>query len=708
MFEACFRDQILQAECPLHSALMALSFSSLGLHPQVASATGPGRQDLGHAARHGHGRSGRSLSTPVLPAMVAAGIARRRSRLKAAPGTSVEEAKEMSQPDRKAALDRSNQMARRILGADKTVEDVVPADLLKGDFGKELKVAMEAMVEVLHMLCLGTLLLEEAKDKSTVGLHGFALDAEYVRSASDGTETTMPSAAVTSYVMKQLLDHFPDIPVLSDEDGELVSRDQKFANSVTNFFTSFQLLPDATPESVAEWSKHCNSYPDGVPPNRYWVFTPIDSVKEFRDAKQFCSTLCLMQDGEPVLSVMGCPMLGYDHPSRSTTHPSGSSIFYAVKGQGAWTQCLIMQRETGVYMGQYGLKGKSLKLNVSEKIRRGNDGLYDMLGTEQLRIAQHSRMRQDIFLDAERVAKLLGSEYAKFHFIDNSIKFSWLARGDEDIAWTITQGLYDTSSTLRLTQHAAGALIAQESGASLSDFDGKDIDWSTGPILSNNRGLFATDPNKVPKKAIVKAVKEASEKSTVLYEERCQKRREKAQMLRKIFEEMANQAETDEELKGAEIVKKRGLEMLDNDEEMMKLTQESMNRGVPILGQPPTADADALEGPLPYSPINPSSDWSSFFQLGPGLFSVQRWWAYQCEKQPSERCWKDEFLANLSSMLSEGCKNMGVSLNGGTQQPWVFLLKKIFCGVLGVPPFKETPISVSSVDMFVDHLTNMH
>lgn len=591
---------------------MALSFTGPGhLHPVAAVTRAPGRfeEGLGPSnARSGRSeRSGRS-STPILPAAVAAGVARsRRSRLKAVPGTSVEEAKEMSQPDRKATLERSDQMARKILGADKTVEQVVSADLLKSDFGKELKVAMESMVEVLHILCLGTLLLEEAKDKSTVGLHGFALDTEYVRQ-SDGTETTMPAAAVTSYVMKQLLENFPDDPVLSDEDGELLSRDETFAKSVANFLTSFQVLPDATPEGVAEWSKHCNSYPDGVPPNRYWVFTPIDSNKEFRDAKQFCCTLCLIQDGEPVLSVMGCPMLSYDHPSRSTSHPSGSSIFYAVKGHGAWTQCVIMQRETGVYMGQYGLKGKSLKLKVSEKIRRGNDGLYDMLGTEQLRIAQRSRMRQDIFLDSERIAKLLGSEFAKFHFIDNSIKFSWLARGDEDIAWTITQGLYDSSSTLRITEHAAGAFIAQESGAVLSDFDGKDIDWSTGPILANNRGLFATDPNKVPKQAIVKAAKEATEKSQVLYEERCEKRREKAKMLRKIFEEMTKQAETDEEIKGAEVVKRRGLEMLDNDEEMMKLTQESMNRGVPILGQPPTADADALEGPIPYSPINPNSE----------------------------------------------------------------------------------------------------
>ena len=34
---------------------------------------------------------------------------------------------------------------------------------------------------------------------------------------------------------------------------------------------------------------------------------------------------------------------------------------------------------------------------------------------------------------------------------------------------------------------------------------------------------------------------------------------------------------------------------------------------------------------------------------------------------------------------------IGVSSNGGTQQPWVFLLKMIILGVFGVPPFKETP-----------------
>ena len=32
-------------------------------------------------------------------------------------------------------------------------------------------------------------------------------------------------------------------------------------------------------------------------------------------------------------------------------------------------------------------------------------------------------------------------------------------------------------------------------------------------------------------------------------------------------------------------------------------------------------------------------------------------------------------------------------VNGGTQQPWVFLLKMIILGCeMGIPPFKETPI----------------
>ena len=385
------------------------------------------------------GRSLTQLSVAGITASVVAARQKRPSERRcvrraepeslASPGpSSASQAKQRSQPDRQAAL-AASMYGQKIIGADKTVPEVVPEELLSGEFGKELEACMEAMVEVLHMLCLGTLILEDVKDRSTVGLYGYKLEENYVRE-----ETTMPAAAVTCYITKMLKEKFPDDPIICDENPELLENDEKFAETIASFLSSFSLIPDADVASVSEWHRMCNSYSQNAEtPSRYWVFNPVDTRAEFRDAKQFCSTLCLMQGGEPVVSVMGCPMLSFDHASRSTSHPSGSSIFYAVKGQGAWTQCVIMERQTGIYLGRYGLKGKSLKLDVSQKIKRGNDGLYDMLGTEQLRIAQHARMRQDIFLDSERIAKILGSEFAKFHFVNNSIKFCWLARGDEDL-----------------------------------------------------------------------------------------------------------------------------------------------------------------------------------------------------------------------------------------------------------------------------------
>lgn len=581
---------------------MAVSIAATGApHAKSPIASKPFRLQGIPRSERSFGRcQAAGLVAGVAPVLAARHTRRERIARAAEPGGSVRQAKKASQPDRQAALAMS-MYGQKIIGADKTVPEVVPAELLEGEFGKELEAAMEAMVEVLHMLCLGTLILEDVKDKSTVGLYGYKLEENYVRE-----ETTMPAAAVTCYILKMLKEKFPEDVVISDQNPELLSNDEKFAETVASLLSSFDLIPEADAASASKWHGLCNSYPADAEtaPDRYWVFNPVDTAAEFRDAKQFCSTLCLMKGGEPVISVVGCPMLSFDHPSRTTSHPSGSSIFYAVRGQGAWTQCVIMERQTGIYLGRYGLKGKSLKLDVSQKIKRGNDGLYDMLGTEQLRIAQHARMRQDIFLDSERIAKLLGSEFAKFHFVNNALKFCWLARGDEDVAWTITQGLYDKSASLKATEHAAGVLVAMESGAAVADLDGKDIDWSCGHLLSKNRGLFATDPKKVPKQGLINAVKEATDKSEVLYEDRCEKRKEKAAMLRKIFENLADHAETPEELKGAEMVRKKGIEMLDDEEEMMKLTQASMDRNEPSrMGAAPEPDPDALEGALPYSPI---------------------------------------------------------------------------------------------------------
>jgi len=580
-----------------------------GFHAQVPSQASAGRQSkLRLAAAVG------------AAAVLAGGISSRRRRLRArcrgrtaaAAGSidspdweSLDAIKELATPDRSAALSRSS--STKLRGIQKTPEEVIPADILASKHGKTLAEALGHMTEILNILALGTLILENAKDKSTVGLHGFELDATYVRKGDNGVEVTMPAAACLVFMMKYLSETFPDDPVLCNIDGGVLAKDEEFATTTATFLSYFGLIDNLTPQKAAEWVRHCDSYPKDAetPPKRYWVFNPIDSTQEFRTAKQYCCTLALMEDNEPVLSLVGCPVLAFDHASRSVPHASGSPIFWAVKGMGAWTQNVIMEREVGVYQGKYGLRGSSMQLKVGEKIKRGNDGLYDMLGTDQLRIAQGSRMREDIFLDSERVGKILGSEFPKFHFCDNSIKYCWLARGDEDLCWYLRQGFYDKSCTETMVDHAAGSLIAAESGASIADLDGKPVDWTTGPILSNNRGMACTDPNKIPMMGLVNAIKSASVKSEELYDIRVEKRKEKARILRWIFNDLANHAETPEEKKGCETVKMRGNELLDNETEMDKITQASMNRERPILGEGPQRD-DTFDGDgsIPMTPIN--------------------------------------------------------------------------------------------------------
>jgi len=333
---------------------------------------------------------------------------------------------------------------------------------------------------------------------------------------------------------------------------------------------------------------------------------PIDVTEEFMQMKQFCMTLALVVDGQPVVGLMGCPVLVFDHTSRTVPHPSGVPFFFAVKGQGSFTQLVITERDGGIYQGKYRLKGKPLRMNVNEKIKRGNDGLYDMLGTDQLKIAMGSRLRQDIFADAERIAKILGSQYPKFDMTRSSIKYAFLARGETDIVWYLASGLYSKSCTERLVHHAPGALIAAESGANIADLDGKAIDWC-GPILENNRGFIATDPLKVPVRGICDAVEEASNQSSDLYEKRCAKRKEVAQVLSKIFSMMGEYAENDEERAGAKIVMERGTKMLEDEAQMDEIAQDSINREKPILGDRPVEDDPfADDGDVPLSPISTS------------------------------------------------------------------------------------------------------
>ncbi|CAK0807271.1 unnamed protein product [Prorocentrum cordatum] len=268
---------------------------------------------------------------------------------------------------------------------------------------------------------------------------------------------------------------------------------------------------------------------------------------------------------------------------------------------GSWTQLLVEDPKAG--KAKYRLRGKSIKLNVADKIKRGHDGLFDSLGSKQLRIVMPYHAREDIFNDASDVAKRLGSEFPRLDMSNSNIKYCQLARGEADLLWYMTTGLYEKETNEPVAHHVAGVLLAEEAGAQVADLDGKPIQWC-GSKMSENRGIIVTDPSILMIEGVVNAVRDGTVTSIEEYDKRCEKRQEINNDMRKIFDTMGKLTSGDEktireakernllddenefknEKKGFESATKSIEKYLDDDRQMNELANDAIRSTKPMLG----------------------------------------------------------------------------------------------------------------------------
>lgn len=113
---------------------------------------------------------------------------------------------------------------------------------------------------------------------------------------------------------------------------------------------------DLVASQVLDAINQCNS--TGGPVGRHWVLDPVDGTLGFVRGDQYAVALALIEDGQVVIGVLGCPnypmekeWLDYHHqntrdtlkisPNSSDTWEKGC-VMYATKGSGqAWMQPLV-------------------------------------------------------------------------------------------------------------------------------------------------------------------------------------------------------------------------------------------------------------------------------------------------------------------------------------------------------------------------------
>jgi len=272
----------------------------------------------------------------------------------------------------------------------------------------------------------------------------------------DKSPVTVADFASQAVVCQQLQDAFPDDAVVGEEDSAALREGTQsvLRDAVVREVTgSVPGTPGA--DDVLRWIDRGGADASG---GRYWTLDPIDGTKGFLRGQQYAVALGLIEAGEVVLGVLGCPNLP-DSEGRP------GALFTAVRARGAAILPLTGEdlQGTPVHVSTLGSPGEA-RFCESVESAHSNQG------------------------EAAEIAARLGIEREPYR-IDSQCKYAAVARGDASIYLRMpTRKDYRE----KIWDHSAGKLVVEEAGGRVTDAFGAELDFRTGRTLEKNRGIVAT------------------------------------------------------------------------------------------------------------------------------------------------------------------------------------------------------------------------
>ena len=187
---------------------------------------------------------------------------------------------------------------------------------------------------------------------------------------------------------------------------------------------------------------------------------PIDGTKGFLRGDQFAVCLALVDAGRVCVSVIACPNLVFDKRAPD----SRGALFVAVAGEGA-------------YQRSFAPDAKESRIRVSNIAN-----IEDAILAESL---ESSHSSHGISAQVSSMLRLRNPPLR----MDSQAKYCELARGNVGLYLRLMPA---QNFVERIWDHAAGALLVSEAGGTVSDIEGRPLDFTCGPTLSRNRGIVAS------------------------------------------------------------------------------------------------------------------------------------------------------------------------------------------------------------------------
>lgn len=285
----------------------------------------------------------------------------------------------------------------------------------------------------------------------------------------DKSPVTVADFGAQAIVIHELKKVFPNDPIVAEEDAKGLKGDPLLERIVNHLETHLPGLSEEEIISTINMGGH-----EGGKEGRFWTLDPIDGTKGFLRKEQYAVALALIENGEVVLGVLGCPNLSVD---AYDSDQNRGTLLFAVKGQGAFMKPIDGSDESSVSVSDVSLTSEA---NFCESVESGH--------------SSHD--------NSAKIAEKLNVT-AKPARIDSQCKYGVLSRGEASIYLRLpTRKDYEE----KIWDHAAGYIVVKEAGGEVTDCDGKQLDFSLGRTLKNNTGIVGT--NGRIHDEVIKAVRE--------------------------------------------------------------------------------------------------------------------------------------------------------------------------------------------------------
>lgn len=277
----------------------------------------------------------------------------------------------------------------------------------------------------------------------------------------DRTPVTVADFGSQALICRALLAAFPEDPVIGEEDSTALRNPDNAAIRENVVEHVQDHVPNAKPEGVYTWIDHgtAREYTD-----RFWTVDPIDGTKGFVRGDQYAIALALIEQGIPQVAALCCPHLPSDLDAENPD--SRGQVFLASQNEGTLQRPLQDDVDpTPVH---------------TSDVSTPSEGRF----TESF-VSSHSS--HDL---AAEVGDRLGITEPPLR-IDSQAKYAVVASGNADIYLRLPRP--GTDYTERIWDHAAGALVVEAAGGTVTDIHGKPLNFTHGRLLKGNTGVVATN-----------------------------------------------------------------------------------------------------------------------------------------------------------------------------------------------------------------------